>query len=251
MQQQVADATGKPGVDDQILFLQSETAAYRGQFANAQELARRAADSAQRVDEKETAAEYLSHDAIRQALVGNVAVARQQAQAALATANSKLARAFSAIAFGLAGDSAQAERIADDLNKRFPQDTDVQFDFLPMIHAGIAIRGGDGARAISTLTVTAPYELAEGNATFTFALYPVYLRGEAYLAVKQGTAAIVSFRRFWTMQAWSETSRSARSRTWTGARYTLSGDAAKARTAYQDFFALWKDADPTFPSCRR
>ena len=195
MQQQVTDASGRPGVDDQILFLQSETAAYGGQFEKARELTHRAADSAERVDEKETAAEYLSHDAIRQALVGNVAVARQQAQAALVTAKSRIAQAFSAIAFGQAGDSTESERIAADLNKRFPQDTDVQFDFLPMIHAGIELRGGDGARAISALAVSAPYELAEGNASFTFALYPVYLRGEAYLAANQGPAAATEFQK--------------------------------------------------------
>ncbi len=244
MQQQIADATGKPGIDDQILFLQSETAASAGQFAKAQELGHRAADSAERVDGKEAAAEYLSHDAIRQALVGNLEVARQQAQAALATSKSKIAQSFSAIAFGLADDSAQAERIAADLNKRFPQDTDVQFDFLPMIHAGIALRGGDAARAISALAVSAPYELAEGNPAFTFALYPVYLRGAAYLAAKQGPAAATEFQKILDHSGVvGNEPIGSLAHLGLARAYSLSGDAAKGRAAYQDFLALWKDAD--------
>ena len=248
MQQQIADATGKPGVDDQILFLQSETAAYEGQFTKAQELAHRAADSAERADEKEAAAEYLSHDAIRQALVGNVAVARQEAQAALATARSKIAESFSAIAFGVAGDSAEAERIAADLNKRFPQDTDVQFDFLPMIRAGSALRGGDAARAISALEVSARYELAEGNAAFTFALHPVYLRGAAYLAEKQGLAAAAEFQKILDHPGIvGNEPIGSLAHLGVARAYLLSGDTAKARAAYQDFLALWKDADPGIP----
>ncbi|MGC1106497.1 MAG: protein kinase [Candidatus Acidiferrales bacterium] len=248
MAQQVAAATGKPGVDDQILFLQSETSAYRGQFMEAQELARRAADSAQRTDEKETAAEYEAHDAIRQALVGNVAVAKQDAQAALATANSKIAQSFAGIALGLAGDSTQAEQLADDLNKRFPEDTDVQFDFLPMIHAALALRSADAAKAVQALSTTEPYELAEGNAAFTFALYPIYLRGEAYLAAKNGTAAAGEFQKILD-HAGVVGNEPIGSLAHLGlARaYALSGDTAKAKAAYQNFLALWKNADSGIP----
>ena len=212
MQRQVAAATGKPGIDDQILFLESETATYNGEFTKSHELTRRAADSALRIDEKETAAEYLSHAAIRDALVGDIGDARQEAQAALATANSRLAEAFSAIALGLAGDSTPAERLVADLGKRFSEDTIVKFDYLPMIRAATALHSSDGKRAIDALSASAPYELGETNSSFTFALYPVFLRGEAYLATKQGPQRLTSSRKFSTMQAWSETSPSARSR---------------------------------------
>jgi tetratricopeptide (TPR) repeat protein len=248
MERQVAVGTGKPGIDDQILFLESETAAYRGQFVKALELTRRAADSAQRVDEKETAAEYEAHDSVREALAGNIAVARQQAQAALATANSKVAVAFSAIALGLAGDSAQAERLAADLSKRFKEDTTVQFNFLPMIRAAIALHSGDGKRAIDALAASAPYELAEGNTSFTFALYPVYLRGEADLAAKQGAAAVAEFQKILDHAGVvGNEPIGALAHLGLGRGYAISGGAANAKTAYQDFFALWQNADPDVP----
>jgi eukaryotic-like serine/threonine-protein kinase len=251
MKQQVADATGKPGIDDQILFLQSETAANGGQFASARELARRAADSAERVDEKETAAEYLSHDAIRQALAGNFAAAKQQAEAGLAIAHSKVAEAFSAIALGLAGDAAQAERLAADVNKRCPQDTDVQFDVLPMVHAAVALRSGDGEKAVSALAVSSPYELAEQNAAFTFALYPVYFRGEAYLATKQGAAAVGEFQKIVNHSGVvGNEPIGALAHLGLARGYAMQGDVAKARTAYQDFLTLWKDTDPDVPILR-
>jgi eukaryotic-like serine/threonine-protein kinase len=252
MAQQVAAATGKPGIDDQILFLQSETAAYGGQFTEAQELARRATNSAQRTDEKETAAEYESHDAIREALVGNAAAAKQEAQAALATANSKIAQSFSSIALALAGDAPQAERLASDLNKRFPKDTNVQFDFLPMIRAAIALRSGDAAKALQALAASEPYELAEGNTAFTFALYPVYLHGEAYLAAKNGAAAAGEFQKILDHSGvvGNEPIR-ALAHLGIGRAYALSGDSAKARAAYQDFLALWKNADPDNPTLKQ
>ena len=248
MEQQVAAAAGKTGVDDQMFFLESETAAYHGEFAKSRELTRSAADSAERADEKEAAAEYQSHASIREALAGNMDFAKKEAQAALATANSRLAQAFSAIALGLAGDSVQAERLAADLNKHFAEDTAVQFDFLPMIHAAIALRSGDAAKAIQALTAAEPYELAEGNTSFTFALYPVYLRGEAYLAAKDGASAAAEFRKIPDHYGVvGNEPIGALALLGLARAYAVSGDSAKAKAAYQDFFTLWKDADPDVP----
>lgn len=248
MQQQVADASGKPGIDDQILFLQSETAADYGKFASALDLAQRAADSAERVGEKETAAEYLSHDAIRQALVGDYSAAEQQAKTALSTAATRISQAFCSIAFALAGNSAEAERLAGLLNKRYPEDTEVQFDILPMVRAANAIRSGNGSGAVQALAVTEPYELAEGNASFTFALYPVYLRGEAYLLAKQGSAAAAEFQKILDHAGVvGNEPIGALAHLGLARAYALQGDPGKARAAYNDFFALWKSADPAIP----
>jgi hypothetical protein len=248
MQQQVVTATGKPGVDDQILFLESETAAYYGEFAKSRELTRRAADSAQRASEKEAASEYKSHSAVREALVGDMSSAKQDAQAALALAAGRQVEGFSAIALGLAGDSAQAERLVADLGKRFSEDTIVKFNYLPMIRAATALHSSDGKRAIDALSASAPYELGETNSSFTFALYPVYLHGEAYLAAKQGAAAVNEFQKILDRAGVvGNEPLAALALLGLGRAYALAGDSAKSKTAYQDFFALWKDADPGVP----
>jgi eukaryotic-like serine/threonine-protein kinase len=248
MERQVAEATGKTGIDDQILFLESETAAYHGQFARAQELARAAASSAQRINEKETGGEYLAHDAVREALVGNVAFAKHQAETALAAAHGRQVEGFSAIALALVGDVAQAEGLADDLTKRFPEDTIVKFDYLPMIHAGNAIGSGDAGRAVEALKMSAPYELGETNTSFTFALYPVYLRGNAYLAAKQDTEAASEFQKILDhFGVIGNEPIGALAHLGLGRAYAIGGDWAKAKAAYQDFFVLWKEADPDIP----
>ena len=251
MERQVADATGKPGVEDQILFLESETAAYNGEFAKSRELAHRAADTAERTNEKETAAEYLGHSAVREALVGNMDAAKQDAKAAMLPSDSRQGNAFSAIALALAGDSAQAARLSDDLRKKFPVDTIVQSDYLPMIRVATALRSGDAPRAIEALAAAEPYELGQTNTSFTFALYPVYLRGQAYLAAKQGAAARVEFQKI--LDHYGVTGNQpigALAHLGLARAYTLQGNLPQASVAYSDFLSLWKNADPDIPLLR-
>jgi serine/threonine protein kinase/tetratricopeptide (TPR) repeat protein len=248
MEREAANAIGKPGVDDQILFLESETAADGGEFSKSRELSRRAADSAQRAGEEEAAAEYLGHAAVREALVGNMDWAKQDAKAAMMRANSRQGNAFSAIALALAGDSAQAGQLSDDLRKNFPADTIVQYDYLPMIRAATALRGGNAARAVEALAEAQPYELGHTNTSLTFALYPVYLRGIAYLAEKQGVSAAREFQKIVDHAGVvGNEPIGALARLGLGRAYALSGDTAKSKTAYQDFFTLWKNADPDVP----
>jgi len=248
MEREAANAIGKPGVDDQILFLESETAADGGEFSKSRELSRRAADSAQRAGEEETAAEYLGHASVREALVGNLDWAKQDAKAAMMRANSRQGNAFSAIALALAGDSAQAARLSDDLRKNFPADTIVQYNYLPMIRAATALRSGNAARAVEALAEAQPYELGHTNTSLTFALYPVYLRGTAYLAEKQGAPAAREFQKILDHAGVvGNEPIGALARLGLGRAYALSGDTAKAKTAYQDFLGLWKDADPDLP----
>ncbi len=231
-----------------MLFLQSETAAYGGELAQSRELTRRAADSAQRVGEKETAAEYVAHASIREALLGDMAAAKQDAQAAVAHAGGRQAQAFAAIALGLAGDSAQAERLAGELGKSFNDDTIVHFEYLPMIAATMALHSADGKRAIDALAASAPYELGQTNSTFTFALYPVCLRGQANLAANQGAAAASEFQKILDhASVVGNEPIGALAHLGLARAYILQGDTAKARVAYQDFFTLWKDADPNIP----
>jgi tetratricopeptide (TPR) repeat protein len=258
MQEQVASGTGKPGVGDQLLFLQSETAAYSGEFAKSRELTRGAADCAQRASQKEAAAEYESHSAVREALVGEMPSTKQDSQAALALSAGRQAEGFSGIALGLAGDSAQAERLAADLSTRFSEDTIVKFDYLPMIQAAIALHSGDGKRAIDALAASVPYELGETNPSFTFALYPVYLRGEAHLLMKQGSAAAAEFQKIVDHagvagnEPIGALAHLGLARAYALQAKPLQGadaDATRVRAlaAYKDFLALWKDADPDIP----
>src|SRR5271154_4617460 len=244
MERESAALMGKPGFEDVMLDTESDTAAYAGKFAKARELSRRASESAQRADQKETAAGYEAEAAWREALVGNMSLARLQAQSALALSNGRDVEAISAFALGLAGDAAQATRLAADLAKRFPEDTIVQSNYLPTIRAVAALQGSSASKAIEALAPVAPYELGSVG----IPLYPVYLRGEAYLAAHQGSAAAAEFQRILDHPGVVLNDPfGALAHLGLGRAYALSGEKAKAQTAYQDFLALWKDADPDVP----
>jgi tetratricopeptide (TPR) repeat protein len=248
MDREAAALMGKAGVEDLMLYFESDTAAFGGQFAKARELTRQAADSAQRADEKETAAYYEAEAALREGLVGNANLARQQVQAALALSNGRDVASLSAIALALANDTAQAARLTADLAKRFPEDTMVQFNYLPTIRAAGALRAGNAAKALEALEAAASYELGVPNVTFTFTLYPVYVRGEAYLMAHQAAPAVAEFQKILNHPGVVlNFPLGALAHLQLGRAYVLSGDIAKAKGAYQDFLALWKDADPDVP----
>ncbi|MGB7585950.1 MAG: tetratricopeptide repeat protein, partial [Terriglobales bacterium] len=245
MEREAAGLMGKAGFEDLMLYAESDTAAYGGGFAKARELTRRASASAQRADEKETAAGYEAEAGVREALVANVGLAKQQAQTALALSTGRDVEAMSAIALGLAGDSVQVARLAEDLAKRFPEDTIVQSEYLPMIHAALALARGNPTEALQSLTTAGPYELGTYGLVN---LYPVYLRGEAYLAARQGSAAATEFQKIVDHACLvANEPIGALAHLGLGRAYVLSGDTAKAKSAYQDFFALWKDADSDIP----
>jgi serine/threonine protein kinase/Flp pilus assembly protein TadD len=252
MEQEAARLMGKPGYEDIVFYYESDTAASAGQFAKAKELSQRAAESALRADEKETAAGYRAEAALRAALIGDMAFAKQQAQAALALSEGGDVKAMSAIALGLAGESAAAMRVADDLNKRLPEHTIVQFDYLPMIRAAVALHNGDAQRAIAVLAPAAPYELGAASENLNFLLYPVYLRGEANLAAKQGSAAAAEFQKILDHPGVVLNEPISSLAVLGLARaYALAGDTGKAKTAYQNFLALWKDADSDIPTLKQ
>ncbi len=242
MAQQVAWATGKPGVEDQLLFSEANTVAYSGRLRAAREFFHRAMDSATRAEEKETAAAYSAQSGLREALFGNAAEARQQAESALRLSTGRDVKYLAALTLAMAGDTVRAQVLADDLGTRFPEDTLVRVAYLPTLHAQIALNRGDSANAIGVLQAAIPYELGAAS------LYPAYLRGEAYLAAHQGREAAVEFQKILDHRgivlndpvgglAHLQLARA----------YTLQGDTVKARAAYQDFLTLWKDADPDIP----
>jgi hypothetical protein len=248
MERESGALKGKPGLEDAIFATESETSSYGGEFAKARELTRRAVDSAQRADEKEAAAEYMAEAAAREVLVGNMARAVQGTELALGLASGEYVEVFSAIALGMAGDSARAEHLAADLNKRFPEDTIVQSEYLPTIRAAIALRGNDPRKAIEELTLAVPYESGQFQNLTGFALGPAYLRGEAYLAARQGASAEVEFQKILDHPGVvANQPIGSLAHLGLGRAFALTGDTAKAKAAYQGFFTLWKNADPDIP----
>jgi predicted Zn-dependent protease len=155
-----------------------------------------------------------------------------------------------ALALAYAGDDGRAQALTRDLEKRFPENTIWQFSYLPTLRAKLALRRGNTSEALDSLTAAAPYELGQMTA-FTYpwtALYPVYVRGEAYLAAHQGAEAAAEFEKILDHRGIVVIEPiGALAHVQIGRAYAMQGDIAKARAAYQDFFALWKDADPDIP----
>jgi DNA-binding winged helix-turn-helix (wHTH) protein/tetratricopeptide (TPR) repeat protein len=251
MEQDASELMGKPGWEDLVLYNESDTASFSGHFVKARELTRRAADSAVHADKKETAAAYKAEAAVREAVAGNFALAKEQAKAALTLVKDRDVEAMSAIALGLAGDSAQAEGLAVELGNRNPQDTIVQFNALPAIHAAVVLRS-DPLKAIEALTAATPFELGQTTQDATFCLYPIYLRGEAYLAAKEGPAAAAEFQKILDHPGLAQNQPiGALAHLELGRARALAGDIAKAKDQYRQFLTLWKDADPDIPILRQ
>ena len=250
MKQQEDWAIGKPGADDWMLSLESDTEARSGRLGKARELSRQAIESARRSDEKEPAALWQTNAAIREALFGNADTARQNAAAGVSFApGSHDAEAQAALAYALAGDATHAQSLADDLAKSFPLDTVVQSVWLPTIRAQIETGRKNPARSIELLQAAAPYEIGmlTGSASNS-CLYPVYVRAEAYLSAQQGQLAAAEFQKILDHRGllWN-CATGALAHLGLARAYAMQGDTAKAKAAYQDFFALWKDADPDIP----
>jgi len=203
MGQQVSRATGLPGVEDLLLASDADTSAYFGHLGKARELSRRAADSAQLAAEKETAAGYYAISASREALFGDAAEARQQASVAKRRSTGRDLDYGVALALAYAGDATRAQTLADDLDKSSPEDTLLQLNYLPALRAKVALLHSNPQKALDILKVASPYELglpAVGSYNWPN-LYPVYVRGEAYLAAHQGAKLQQSFRKFSTIAA--------------------------------------------------
>jgi eukaryotic-like serine/threonine-protein kinase len=247
---------GKPE-ENQGLALASDTEAYAGRVGKARELTKRAVDSAIRSDSKENGAIWQANAALQQAAYGNTAEARQSAAEALKLVpTSQGVEVEAALASAMVGDTTRAESLSQDLGKRYPLDTQMQSLWLPTIRAQLALDKKNPIAALSELQAATPIEL--GQIAFVAnisCLYPVYVRGEAYLAAGQGGAAAAEFQKIidhsgivwncWTgalAHLGVARANALESRTAQGA----DADAARVRAlaAYKDFLTLWKDADP-------
>jgi tetratricopeptide (TPR) repeat protein len=233
-----------------LLSTASDTEGYYGRLGKARELSRKAVAAAERDNRKEAAALWEVNGALREADFGNRDQARENATAAMALAPTHDLEIVGALALARAGEAARSEALAADLSKRFPDDTYLHHYWLPSIRASNAISRKNPDEAIRLLDDTSKYELGQAlpQSEVGALLYPIYVRGEAYLSMGRGGEAAREFQKFLDNRSVVQNCPlGALAHLGLGRAYMLQGDTVKARVAYQDFFALWKDADPDVP----
>jgi len=251
MEQQVAWGGGKPGNEDPLLSIQSDTEAYYGRLSKARDFSRRAVDSAVRADSKETAASWQVNAALREAELGNTAAGKQGVTAALALSPGRDVKIAAALALARSGDAGGAKKLADELAKNYPSHTILKLYWLPTINAAIELNKGNSSQALVYLEAAAPYELGSPAPLLQGTLYPAYFRGQAYLLAHNGTAAVAEFQKLIDHRGIVlNFVTGALAHLQIGRAYAMAGDTAKAKAAYQDLFNIWKDADPDIPILR-
>jgi tetratricopeptide (TPR) repeat protein len=251
MQQMVKAAQGKPDSMDWIADRQAFASAYAGQLRQARTLSRQAIELARQQGDGERAAVFAVRAALWEAFFGNAREAKQGATAALALARNREVAYGAAVALALAGDARQAETLAADLGRNYPEDTSIRFSYLPVIRAIVALWGSDPAKAIEILEAASPYEMGTPRSACTGyfgSLYPILIRGEAYLAARKGSEAAREFQKLVDHGGIMIGDPVSSLAPYGLARsYVLMGDAAKAREQFKQAFATWKDADPDLP----
>lgn len=229
--------------------------AYSGRLRQAKSMSQRAAAEAQQTGQPERAALWEAGAAVQDALFGEAAEARTMAAAALKLSHDPDVTYGAAFALALSGDLRRSQAIAHDLESRFPQDMSVQSSYLPVLRSGFALSQGDPAKAIDLLRAAAPSELGmprSGISGLFGALYPIYIRGEAYLALHQPAQAAAEFQKVLDHRGIVVSDPiGALARLQLGRAFALSADRMKAKAAYENFLALWKDADSGIPVLRQ
>ena len=246
MERQVAWGAGRPGEEDQMLNGHADTQAYYGRLEKARDLARRASDSAVRSDAKETGAQWIAFQALREAEMGNVNLARQAVTRALALAPGRDVKVLSALALARSGEASQSKTMLEALQKSEPDNSYLKVYWFPVIEASIAMAQQAPDRAVVALEPSLPYEF--GGPPPGTTMFPAYIRGLAYLAQKNGPAAAAEFQKFLDHSGVIQNFLlGSLAHLQLGRAYVISGDTAKAKAAYKDFLDLWKDADPDIP----
>jgi len=258
MEQQTTQLKDASGFEDALLYYRAQAAARGGRMDESRAYSQLAIGLAERAAQTDSASVYRAEAAMNEAWAGNQALARRQAIEAVRLSHGRDGEAIAAVALATAGDSARALSLADDLARRFPEDTLVRFHFIPTIQAAAALHGGAPAKgsgkAIDALSAAVPFELGSQamNRVAFLTCYPIYFRGEAYLASGQGAMAGAEFQKIVDHPQLTLTDPVGAMATLGLARaYALSGDRAKSIEAYKSFHSLWKGADPNVPVAKR
>ena len=254
MEREAALARERRGTDDWTSNSEGFVFAYSGHLEAARRMSQLAADLARKTERRDTEALYEADAAVREALFGDVSTARQRAVHALELSKSRDVTAGAGFALALSGDSSRSQALTDDLSRRLPEDTRVQFTYAPTLRALLALNQGQPSKAVNLLQTTIPYELGSpstGGSEYLLGagnLYSAYVRGLAYLAAHQGVEAAGEFHKILNHRGIVLSDPiGALAHLQLGRAYALSGDKTKAKSAYQDFLTLWKDADPNVP----
>jgi eukaryotic-like serine/threonine-protein kinase len=250
MDRAVARGRERSGGDTWISNKEAFALAYSGHLKKATVLTQRAVDQARQEAQPERAGLWEAGASLREAFFGNAPQARKSAAAALEQSDNREVEFGAALALAMSGDAGRAQALADDAERRFPEDTVMRFGYLPVLRARIALNRGEASKAIELLQVAVPYEL--GARQTLGALYPIYVRGEAHLAAHQGAEAAIEFQKILDHRGVVGSDPiGALAHLQLGRAFALAGDKAKARAAYDDFFGLWKEADPDVPILKR
>jgi eukaryotic-like serine/threonine-protein kinase len=248
MQKQVSWASGKPGAEDLLLSFQSDTEAYYGRLKSSRIFSRRAIGSAVRADSKETAAMWQADAALREAEFGNAVDARQDIAEALSLSPGRDVKLFAALVYARIGDSAPAKTMIAELEKNYPSDTLMKVYWLPTLNGALELSANNPTQALVYLEAVLPYELGQPPQLQVGTMYPVYLRSLAQLAAHNGAAAAIELQKFLDHRGVVlNFPLASLARLGLARAYAMQGISPRARSAYQDFLTLWKDADPDIP----
>ena len=247
MEQQLAWGAGRPGEEDILLSSHSDTEAYYGRMAKARDFSRRAVESAVRADSKETAGLWQANAALREAELGNIAAAKLGVAAAQALSAGRDVRIVEALTLARCGDAPRVKTLTEELKKNYPNNTLMKLYWLPTISAALEVSRNNPSQAIIDLEPAAPYEAGLTQSYINY-VYPAYVRGQAYLIEHKGLAAAAEFQKLLDYRGLvGNFVTGTLVRLQLGRAYAVAGDTAKAKAAYQEFFNLWKDADPDIP----
>lgn len=251
MKRDIANARTRPSGENWMSAREAAVAAYRGHLREARSISRRAVAEAQQAGQPERAAFWCVGAAIREALFGNRPEAIVWAQSALKLSRDREIEYGVALADAIAGDAAQAQELADELERQYPEDSAVRFNYVPAIRAWLAVTRAEPERAIELLQVSSPYELGmppSGVSGLYGALQPIYVRGIAYLAAKHPKEAAAEFDKILQHRGIVVNDPiGALSHLQIAKAYVLSGERDRAKAEFDQFLALWKEADHDIP----